>query len=137
MNLQMSKRNQLRIKYAIAFVLLLFVEVMIALYVHDTFIRPYVGDMLVVILVYSFTRIFIPERCSLLPLYVFIFAAGVEVLQYFKLVQVLGLENNRFLRIVLGSVFDIKDIACYGVGCIMLEALERIKSRKILFKQKG
>lgn len=128
MNLQMTKRNQLRIKYAIAFVLMLFVEVMIALYVHDTFVRPYVGDMLVVILVYSFTRIFIPERCRLLPLYVFLFAAGVEALQYFKLVQVLGLENNRFLRIVLGSVFDIKDIACYGVGSMLLEAFERIKS---------
>ncbi|MDW2796168.1 DUF2809 domain-containing protein [Clostridium boliviensis] len=126
MNLQMTKRNQLRIKYAIAFVLLLLVEVMIALYVHDTFVRPYVGDMLVVILVYSFTRIFIPERCRLLPLYVFLFAAGVEVLQYFKLVHVLGLEHNRFLRIVLGSVFDIKDIVSYGVGSMLLEAYERI-----------
>jgi hypothetical protein len=132
MNLQMSRRNQLRIKYVITFVLLLFVEVMIALYVHDTFVRPYVGDMLVVILVYSFTRIFIPERCRLLPLYVFLFAAGVEVLQYFKLVHVLGLENNRLLRIVIGSVFDIKDIACYGVGCILLEIFEWIKSKNRL-----
>ena len=128
MNLQMTKRNQLRIKYAIAFGLLLFVEVLIALYVHDTFVRPYVGDMLVVILVYCFTRIFIPERCRLLPLYVFLFAAGVEVLQYFRLVHILGLEHNRFLRIVLGSVFDIKDIICYGVGSILLEAFERIKN---------
>lgn len=132
MNLQKTKRNQLRIKYGIAFVLLLLIEVIIALYVHDSFIRPYVGDMLVVILVYSFTRIFIPEKCRLLPLYVFLFAAGVEVLQYFKLVHVLGLEDNRFLRIVLGSVFDIKDIACYGVGCILLEAFERIKGRSML-----
>ncbi len=132
MNLRKTKRNQLRIKYGIAFVLLLLIEVIIALYVHDSLIRPYVGDMLVVILVYSFTRIFIPEKCRLLPLYVFLFAAGVEVLQYFKLVYVLGLEDNRFLRIVLGSVFDIKDIACYGVGCILLEAFERKKSRSIL-----
>ena len=131
MNLQKTKRNQLRIKYGIAFALLLLIEVIIALYVHDSFIRPYVGDMLVVILVYSFTRIFIPEKCRLLPLYVFLFAAGVEVLQYFKLVHVLGLEDNRFLRIVLGSVFDLKDIACYGVGCILLEAFERIKSKSI------
>ena len=132
MNLQKTKRNQLRIKYGIAFALLLLIEVIIALYVNDSFIRPYVGDMLVVILVYSFTRIFIPEKCRLLPLYVFIFAAGVEVLQYFKLVHVLGLEDNRFLRIVLGSVFDIKDIACYGVGCILLEAFERKKGRIML-----
>lgn len=132
MSLQKTKRNQLRIKYGIAFALLLLIEVIIALYVHDSFIRPYVGDMLVVILVYSFTRIFIPEKCRLLPLYVFLFAAGVEVLQYFKLVHVLGLEDNRFLRIVLGSVFDLKDIACYGAGCILLEVFERKKGRSIL-----
>ena len=112
--------------------MLLLIEVIIAVYVHDSFIRPYVGDMLVVILVYSFTRIFIPEKCRLLPLYVFLFAAGVEVLQYFKLIHVLGLEDNRFLRIVLGSVFDIKDIACYGVGCALLEVFERKKSRSML-----
>jgi hypothetical protein len=87
--------------------------------------------MLVVILVYSFTRIFIPEKCRLLPVYVFLFAAGVEVLQYFKLVHVLGLEDNRFLRMVLGSVFDLKDIACYGAGCILLEVFERKKSKII------
>lgn len=132
MSLQKTKRNQLRIKYGIAFALLLLIEVIIALYVHDSFIRPYVGDMLVVILVYSFTRIFIPEKCRLLPLYVFLFAAGVEVLQYFKLVHVLGLEDNRFLRIVLGSVFDLKDIACYGAGCILLEVFERKKGRSML-----
>lgn len=131
MSLQKTKRNQLRIKYGIAFVLLLLIEVIIALYVHDSFIRPNVGDMLVVILVYCFTRIFIPEKCRLLPLYVFLFAAGVEVLQYFKLVHVLGLEDNRFLRIVLGSVFDLKDIACYGAGCILLEVFERIKCKSI------
>lgn len=132
MSLQKTKRNQLRIKYGIAFAMLLLIEVIIAVYVHDSFIRPYVGDMLVVILVYSFTRIFIPEKCRLLPLYVFLFAAGVEVLQYFKLIHVLGLEDNRFLRIVLGSVFDIKDIACYGVGCALLEVFERKKSRSML-----
>ena len=132
MSLQKTKRNQLRIKYGIAFALLLLIEVIIAVYVHDSFIRPYVGDMLVVILVYSFTRIFIPEKCRLLPLYVFLFAAGVEVLQYFKLIHVLGLEDNRFLRIVLGSVFDIKDIACYGVGCALLEVFERKKCRSML-----
>lgn len=132
MSLQKTKKNQLRIKYGIAFALLLLIEVIIALYVHDSFIRPYVGDMLVVILVYSFTRIFIPEKCRLLPLYVFLFAAGVEVLQYFKLVHVLGLEDNRFLRIVLGSVFDLKDIACYGAGCILLEVFERKKGRSML-----
>lgn len=105
--------------------LFLIIEVIIALYIHDNFIRPYVGDMLVVIVVYCFIRIFIPEKCSLMPLYVFLFAAFVEGLQYFELVKRLGLENCTFLRIVIGSVFDWKDIICYGVGCVILWAYER------------
>ena len=35
-----------------------------------------------------------------MPLYVFVFAACVEVLQYFDLVTLLGLSGNRFARIV-------------------------------------
>lgn len=113
-----------RLHYGVIFLLLLAVEVLIALYVHDDFIRPYVGDVLVVVVVYCFIRIWMPDRCRLLPLYVFLFAAGVEVLQYFDLVSVLGLEENVFLRVLIGSVFDWKDILCYAVGCVVLGGYE-------------
>lgn len=120
----------MRIKYSIAFVFLLLIEVGIALYVHDDFIRPYVGDMLVVIVVYCFVRIFIPEKFRLMPVYVFLFAVGIEILQYFQLVQRLGLEQNAFLRVLIGSVFDGKDILCYSVGCMILAIFEWLKYRK-------
>ena len=120
----------MRIKYSIEFLVLLIIEVLIALYIHDDFIRPYIGDVLVVMVLYCFVRIFIPNGVKLMPLYIFIFAAGVEVLQYFRLVEVLGLENNRFLRILIGSVFDVKDIICYGVGCALITTVTGI-SRKV------
>lgn len=122
-----------KMAYAIATVILLVVEVLIALYVHDKFIRPYIGDVLVVIVIYTFVRIFVPEKIRLLPLYIFIFAAGVEILQLFHIVEVLGLENNRFMRILIGSVFDMADIICYGIGCIVLGIYEWcvVKSMKL------
>ena len=46
-----------RFFYIISFLLIFCIEVLIALYVRDNFIRPYVGDMLVVVLVYSFVWI--------------------------------------------------------------------------------
>lgn len=113
-----------RFCYAAAFLLLFCMEVLIALYVHDSFVRPYLGDVLAVIVVYCFVRVFLPERVRLLPLCVFLFAAGVEVLQYFQLVDRLGLADNRFLRILLGSVFDWKDIVCYTAGCALLAGWE-------------
>lgn len=129
-DVKMNDNLKRRIGYAAATVLLILTEVLIALYVHDDFVRPYVGDMLVVIAVYCAVRIFIPVKCKLLPLYVFIFAGGVELLQYFDLVGKLGLENNVFLRTLLGSVFDVKDIACYAVGCIALGIYEVIIRRR-------
>ena len=87
-----------RIGYAIATVILLLTEVLIALYVHDAFVRPYIGDVLVVIVIYTFIRIFVPERCKLLPLYIFIFAALVEALQMFHVVEALGWQDNNSAR---------------------------------------
>ena len=112
-------------------------ENLIALYVHDKFIRPYVGDVLVVIAIYTFIRIFLPQGHTLLPLYVFIFATGVELLQLFHIVELLGLGDNRFFRILIGSVFDIKDVFCYAFGCILLEVYEIIKMHPVIHQGKN
>lgn len=122
----MKKRKM----YIIATILLLIVEVLIALYVNDAFVRPYVGDVLVVVVIYTFVRCLIPEKIRLLPLYIFLFAAGVEMLQYFQIVKWLGLENNRFFATLIGTVFDLKDVICYAVGCIVLGIYEFIVWKK-------
>lgn len=108
-----------RISYAFLTLLLICVEVLIALFVHDKFIRPYVGDVLVVIVLYCLIRVFIPTKVKFLWLYVFIFAAGVELLQLVHIVDLLGLGNIPFFRVLIGSVCDIKDILCYAVGCAL------------------
>ena len=44
--------------------------------------------------------------------------------QYFRLAELLGLQGNTAARIILGSVFDWKDIACYGTGCLLIQIFE-------------
>lgn len=110
-----------RLFYFLAFILLLAVEIFIALFVHDRFVRPYIGDVLVVIVLYFLIRIFLPEGCGWLLGIIFLFATGVEILQYFRLVERLGLSDSRLMRAVLGSVYDFRDILCYGVGCVLLQ----------------
>ena len=110
------------------FLALLLIEVLIALFVHDSFIRPYVGDVLVVAVVCFFLRIFIPEKYPWLPAAVFAFAVLVEGLQYVRLAERLGITHP-VLRTVLGAVYDTRDIVCYGVGCIVLAAYERARRR--------
>lgn len=97
-----------RFFYIISFLLIFCIEVLIALYVRDNFIRPYVGDMLVVVLVYSFVRIFLPTGIPRMSFYVFLFACFVEVLQYFQLVETLGdyepcSQNHSGLYVRLGG----------------------------------
>ena len=46
-----------RLPYLLAFILLLLLEIIIAVFVHDRFIRPYVGDVLVTVLLCFFNSI--------------------------------------------------------------------------------
>lgn len=109
-----------RTAYIVSFIVLLILEVIIALFIHDSFVRPYLGDIIVVILLYCFIRMFIPEKCKFMPLFVFAFAVGVEFLQLYDVVDRLGLGNIEFFKILAGSVFDLTDIMCYAVGCVLL-----------------
>lgn len=121
-----------RIKYLITFTILLCIEILIAICVHDTFIRPYVGDLLVVVALYCIVRVIIPDKYRLMPFWIFVFAAFIECLQYLKWVERFGIENNAFLRILMGATFDWKDIVCYGIGCILLGIYEWVIQKGIV-----
>ena len=124
------RMREKRIGYLCATALIFIIEVLIALFAQDKFIRPYVGDMLVVVLIYTFLRIIFLESLRLLPLYVFLFAAGVETLQGIRIVELLGLQDNRFFSVLIGTTFDWKDLVCYGVGCVLLGLWEIYLWRK-------
>ncbi len=126
------KAKQKRIIYLIAFFIFLLIEVLIALFIHDDFIRPYIGDVLVVVVIYCFAKIFLPNAKMWLPIAIFILAALVETLQYFNIVELLGVEDNAFLSTLIGATFDIKDIICYGVGGLCLCLFEIIQYLEIM-----
>ena len=120
-----------RILYGSIFCGLLATEVCIALFVNDSFIRPYVGDMLVTLLLCCLCRVIIPNKVRLLPLYVFAFSACVEFSQYFDLVSLLGLADNRFLSVLMGRTFSWLDLLCYAVGCAAASLLDQIVRKNV------
>lgn len=119
-----GRKYRARWGYLAASIIVFIIELIIALYVHDRIIRPYIGDTLVVVPVYCFVRVFVPVGMKRVPLYVFLFAVCVEVMQYFRLAEILGPRGNAAARIIMGSVFDWKDIACYGAGCLLIQIFE-------------
>lgn len=123
-------KKKLRFTYLLIFIFLLATETVIALFVSDSFVRPYVGDVLVIGVICAFFRIFIPDKIRILPLLTSAFAAGVELLQYFDFVSLLGLSDNRFFSILLGRTFDLKDIVCYVIGGVLFLTAEILARRK-------
>lgn len=122
----MRKRGGRRLGFALTFSLLLLTEVLIALFVRDAFIRPYLGDVLAVITLWALVRIWIPDGARLLPLGVTAAALAVEFLQYIHILRRLGLGENPFFRILLGSVFDWADVLCYLVGGSLAAVAEAV-----------
>lgn len=108
-----------RVKYFIGFLISIFIEIIIALFVHDKFVRPYIGDVLVIICIYMLLNVFFDNKIKHLELYIFIFAVVVELMQYFNIMNYFA-NDNKILKIALGSTFDIKDIVCYFVGYIAI-----------------
>jgi hypothetical protein len=105
-------------------------EVLIALYVKDKFIRPYVGDVLVVIMIYCFIRAYVDASAIKVSAFVLTFAVTLEILQYFKLIDLIGLRHNKLARIVIGTKFEWLDLVAYVVGTAIVIVVERIKDRR-------
>ena len=113
----------IKYRYLSLFIILLMLEIYIGLFVHDDIIRPFVGDALVVGVIYFFLRSFMNKR-KFLFIYVFLFACFIEAGQYFNLVSLLHLENYKVARIIIGSTFDLNDIFCYFLGTILIFVYE-------------
>ncbi|MCW3846698.1 DUF2809 domain-containing protein [Sphingomonas sp. LB-2] len=103
------------------------VEVLIALFVRDRFVRPYLGDVLAVILVYLGLRAVL--RIEVMPALVVALAIAfaVEFGQLIGILDMLGLRSNAVARIVLGSGFEVKDLLAYLAGAAIVLAAERLR----------
>ena len=104
---------------------LIVIEILIACFVHDSLIRPYGGDILIVGVIYFFVKTLYPKKIPYLPLWIFLFAVGIECLQYIDIVTLLGLGEYKFFRVLIGTTFSLMDIVCYGVGSLLLVWYEK------------
>lgn len=112
--------------YAVLTVAVLAVEILIALFAHDGVVRPFLGDVLVVVLLFCALRTVLPRASGArLAGSVLLFACAVEVSQAFDLVALLGLQDNRLLSTALGRTFSCWDFVAYFAGYLACLALDR------------
>ncbi len=110
------------IKYFLLTVVLFFIEVLIATKLkHIFFIRAYLGDVIVVMLLYALVKSFVTVNSNQkLISGIFIFSCLVEIAQYFNIAEILGFRKGSIMYIVVGNSFSWIDILCYAVGCLLL-----------------
>lgn len=116
-------------KYLLASFFLFMVEVAIAHFHFNPFIRGFLGDVLVILLLYSFLKIFIKNNCFKIAVSVLVFAYFVELLQFFKLPEILNIKS-KVLLIILGSVFDPLDLVAYSIGFLIILLFEKNQIKK-------
>lgn len=123
---EFNKSMKKRLYYLLTFIILMTIEMLIAVYIHDSLVRPYVGDILVMGVLYTLIRTILPDRIPHLPYLLFGFATIIEILQFFDFSSIFNFMNSKILKIVLGSTFDIKDIVCYAIGTILIVIISHI-----------
>lgn len=111
-------------------VILFLIEVSIAVFVKDRFIRPYLGDVLVVILIYCFVKSLVKISVHKAAFGVLLFAFCIEILQYFNLVEKLKLQHNTVAKTVIGTSFSWEDILAYIAGILIVIAVENRSNKK-------
>ena len=116
--------------YFLLTVILFVTEVCIALFIHDAIVRPYIGDLLVVMLMYCFFKSFLQIQPLPLAIAVLLFSYLIEFLQYLKIVVWLGLQHNRLASTVIGTSFAWTDIAMYTIGVAIILLLEKWFAKK-------
>ena len=116
--------------YFVLFISFFVIEIIIAVFVNDSFIRPYLGDTFVVILIYCFIRSFFNVPATPTIIAVLLFSYSIEVMQYFKLVELLGLENYKIARIVIGTSFAWGDLVAYTAGAIIVGVFEKHRNTR-------
>lgn len=120
------------LKYFLIAVAIFVVEVLIATKLKDIFfVRAYLGDVFVVMLMYYFIKAFFDFEPLKLVIGIFIFSCLIEFLQYFHFGELLGFKDNRIVMIVLGNSFSWIDILCYFAGCAILCLIEVRKISKV------
>ncbi|WP_066433996.1 DUF2809 domain-containing protein [Chryseobacterium sp. CCH4-E10] len=98
------------------------IEVLIATVFNKIFfVRAYLGDVLVVMLLFTLVKSFIIIKNNHnLILGIFLFSCLVEWAQYFSIAEKLDLQRGSIMYIIVGNSFSWIDIVCYAAGCLLL-----------------
>ena len=114
-------------RYFTIFILLLVTEVAIAIFHFHKFVRGFLGDVLVVPLLYALIRSCTKLSGKQTLILVLGFAFSIEILQLFSIADLFGI-NNKVARILIGNTFDGWDLLAYWFGILPVLFIEKYRN---------
>jgi len=115
-------------RYTIIFLLLLVTEVAIALFHFHKFVRGFIGDVLVIPLLFTLLKAVTKLSTKAALAIVLLLAFGIEILQYFKITEILNIHNLAF-RTLIGTSFDWWDLLAYCFGIVPVLLIEKFTEK--------
>jgi len=113
-------------------------ELLIACFVRDDFVRPYLGDTLAVILVYAAALGALELPRPRVALFALAVACALELGQALRLWAWLGLEEGAVATVILGTFYDPRDLVAYAAALPLIAVLERFfLTRPAAFTQRA
>jgi len=113
--------------YLMVFILLLLVEISIAYFHFHDFVRGFLGDVLVIPLLYVLGRLCTHYSGKKVLTGVLVFAFFIELVQLFPIAELIPINNNIF-QIIIGNTFDGWDLVAYWLGIIPVLLIEKYKN---------
>lgn len=120
----------MNLKYLVFTLSLLTIEIFIAVFVQDQFIRPFFGDFLAVIFAYCGLRIYF-QNSTKIAIISLIISYWVEILQYFKFIEITGLIKYKVIAVLIGNSFSWFDILAYTLGFLFILVVENFEILKL------
>lgn len=116
-------------KYFLLTICIFLVLVGIALFVNDEIVRPYAGDTLATIFVFSALMSVFKISVNMGISIAVCFSYLIELTQYFNLIDLLGLQNNELAILTLGSSASWGDIVAYTTGGLIVLGINKIQKK--------
>jgi len=116
--------------YFLIFLFLLGVEIAIATYLKTGFIRAYLGDLLVVILLYCLLMSILKPSVKTGLLLTLAIAFAIELLQLIDLTRFFPQEYKQLATLVLGSHFSWLDLLMYVLGIVVAGITELVLHKR-------
>ena len=95
---KMRHSLRVRLSFLAVAVVILAIEIYIAAFVKGGFVRHYLGDVLVTVMLYAFGRAVFKTAPKILAFEIFAFSLFIEILQYFKMLEILDINTYSLWR---------------------------------------